>query len=156
MTSAILATALLAASLPGAYDCTIEHQIVLTENGFDAARQQVMFPASERDVWRFGLRVPRGDAPTVVVDWAADPIQIAGSHRTLPVAPGQVFFVALSGGPCMFTEQNCATMVELSARDDGSVAFSILPTGSSRAESGARALFHVVFIGTCRPRNAAA
>ena len=152
VTSAILSMAMLAASLPGNYDCTIDRQVVITEAGVQPG-DAVSFPESERDAWRFSLRVPRGDAPTVVVDWAANPIQIAGSHQTLPVAPGQVFFVALSPGPCMFTEQNCATMVELSARDDGSAAFSILPTGSSRSESGVRSLFHVVFIGSCRRRE---
>jgi hypothetical protein len=150
MTAALI---LLAAALTGNYDCAIEHQIVLTENGFDTARQTVMFPESEQDAWRFGVRVPRGDAPRIVVDWPANPIQIAGTHQTLPLAPGQVAFVALSGGPCMFTEQNCATMVEFSAREDGGMAFSILPAGSTRAESGVRSLFHVVFIGTCRRRS---
>ena len=44
----------------------------------------------------------------------------------------------------MFTEQACVTIVELSARDDGSLIFSILPAGSSRHElSGDPSAVHV-------------
>jgi hypothetical protein len=148
-----LAAALLAASLSGNYDCTIEHQVVITEQG--AGNQEVQFPESDRDAWRFGLRVPNGAAPEVTVVWPANPIQIAGTHPSLAVAAGQLAFVATAPGPCMFTEQACAALVELSARDDGSAAFSILPAGSSRDEqSSTRSLLHVVFLGTCR-RSAA-
>jgi hypothetical protein len=150
-----LNAALLAASLSGNYDCAIEHQVVVTEQG--AGNQEVQFPESQRDAWRFGLRVPNGAASEVTVDWPANPIQIAGTHPSLPVAPGQVAFIATAPGACMFTEQACIALVELSARDDGSAAFSILPAGSSRdAATGARSLLHVVFLGTCRRQNGAA
>jgi len=146
-----LATALLAASLSGSYDCTIERQVAITEAG--AQNQEVMFPESERDSWRFGVRIANADASQVVIDWPANPIQIAGTHPSLPLAPGQVALAAMARGPCMFTEQACVTLVELSARDDGNAAFSILPAGSVRNESGARTLLHVVFLGTCRRRS---
>ncbi|MEA3042514.1 MAG: hypothetical protein QOH47_352 [Sphingomonadales bacterium] len=155
MTGATVAMAMLAASLPGNYDCVIEHRTVITETGAAPAGAEVNFPGFDGDAWRFALRVPRGDAPEAVVTWAADPIQIAGTHASLPLGPGQIAFMAVSPGPCMFTEQACATLVALSARDDGSAAFSILPAGSTRSESGVRSLFHVVFNGTCRRRNGA-
>lgn len=154
MSMAIVAAALLAASLPGTYDCTIERQAVVTETGVQPG-DAVQFPEAERDAWRFSVRVPRGDAPEVTLTWAANPIQIAGRHASLAIAPGQLVFVALSPGPCMFTEGPCATLVELSARADGSAAFSILPAGSSVDANGVRSLFHVIFIGTCRPHGRA-
>jgi hypothetical protein len=148
-----LPVALLAASLPGLYDCNIEHQVAITEAG--ANNQQVMFSESDRANWRFAVRVPRGDAPEVTIEWQADPIQIAGRHPSLEIAPGQVAMFAMSHGPCMFTEEMCMAMVELSAHDDGSLAFSILPSGSSREANGTRTLLHVVFLGTCRRREGA-
>jgi hypothetical protein len=152
--TALLSIALLAASLPGSYDCTIEHQVGITEAG--ANNQQIMFPQAERDNWRFAVRVPEGRAPTVAIEWPADPIQIAGRHPSIDLAPGQVAMFALSQGPCMFTEGACMAMVELSARDDGSLGFSVLPAGSSRQANGTRTLLHVVFLGTCRRHGGAA
>jgi hypothetical protein len=151
---AISAAALLAAaSLPGSYDCTIERQVLVTESGVQPG-EAVSFSGADRDAWRFSVTVPRGDGP-VTLTWAANPIQIAGRHASLPIAPGQLAFVALSAGPCMFTEGPCATLVELSARADGSAAFSILPAGSSVNAAGVRSLFHVIFTGTCRPQGRA-
>jgi hypothetical protein len=143
-------TLLLAAALSGSYDCTIEHQGTVTESGVEASAQ-VMFPESDRDQWRFSVQVSDGRTPNVTIDWPANPIQIAGRHPAVALAPGQVAFAAVAGGPCMFTEDACLALVELSARDEGSAAFSILPAGSSRSESGARSLLNIVFVGTCRP-----
>jgi hypothetical protein len=146
-------TLVAAAALAGAYDCTIEHQGVISETGVQSS--SVNFPEADRDNWRFAIRVPNGDDPQVTIDWPANPIQVAGRHPTLSIAPGQVAFFAMAPAPCMFTESACLALVELSARDDGSAAFSILPAGSSRAENGTRSLLHVAFVGTCRRRNGA-
>jgi hypothetical protein len=147
-------SALLAAVLAGNYDCTIERQAAITEEG--ANNQQVMFPEADRENWRFAVRVPEGRAPTVTIDWPANPIQIAGRHPSIDIAPGQVALAAMSAGPCMFTETACMALVELSARDDGNATFSILPAGSSRESNGTRTLLHVAFVGTCRRHNGAA
>jgi hypothetical protein len=149
----LLTVALLAASLPGSYDCNIDHQATITAEG--VSNQQVMFPESDRANWRFAVRVPRGDAPEVTIEWQADPIQIAGRHPSLEIAPGQVAMFAMSRGPCMFTESMCMAMVELSARDDGNLTFSVLPAGSTRQANGTRSLMHVVFVGTCTRRAGA-
>lgn len=150
----LLAIAMFAASLPGNYDCTIEHQVAITEGG--ANNQPVMFPESDRDNWRFTVRVPEGRAPEVTIDWRANPIQIAGRHPSLELAPGQLAMFALSNGPCMFTESACMAMIELSAHEDGSLGYSILPAGSSRNPDGTRTLLHVAFLGTCRRHSGGA
>ena len=144
---------LVAASLPGTYDCNIDRQAAITGEG--ANNQQVMFPESDRANWRFALRVQGGRQPSVTIDWPADPIQIAGEHPALPLAPGQIALATTSGGPCMFTEAACMALVELSVREDGSLAFSILPAGSSRDASGTRSILHVAFLGTCSRRSGA-
>ncbi|MBV8908728.1 MAG: hypothetical protein JOZ20_06985 [Sphingomonas sp.] len=152
--SGLLAIAMFAASLPGSYDCTIDRQAMITEAG--ASDQQVQFPESDRANWRFSVRVPEGRAPEVTIDWPANPIQIAGRHPSLDIAPGQVAMFALSNGPCMFTESACMAMIELTAHQDGSLGYSILPAGSSRNSDGTRTLLHVAFLGTCHRREGAA
>ena len=151
--TAMLALALaMAASLPGRYDCTIEHQSVVTEAGGQPGAQ-VNFPEDQRENWRFGVEVPRNERAEVTIDWPANPIQVAGRHASLPLAPGQIAMAVPARGPCMFTEQTCLTLVEFSAREDGTLAFSILPAGSTRAENGTRSILHVIFTGACRRRN---
>jgi hypothetical protein len=152
MVTALALLAAVAASLPGRYDCTIERQSVVNEAGGQPGAA-VGFPEAERDNWRFRAEVSRGDNADVTIEWPANPIQIAGRQRTLPLAPGQIAFVVPARGLCMFTEQMCLTLVELSARDDGTLAFSILPAGSSRAENGTRSILHVIFTGVCRRQN---
>jgi len=150
----LLAIAFFAASLSGSYDCNIEHQAVISETG--ASEQPIMFPESDRANWRFSLRVPEGRAPAVTIDWPANPIQIAGRHPSIDIAPGQVAMFAMSNAPCMFTESACMAMIELSAHEDGSLGYSILPAGSSRNPDGTRTLLHVAFLGTCRRHDGAA
>jgi hypothetical protein len=150
----LLSFALLAASLPGSYDCNIDRQATITEAG--ASDTQVMVPDADRANWRFSLRVPEGRAPEVTIDWPANPIQIAGRHPSIDIAPGQVAMFALSDAPCMFTEGACMAMIELSAHEDGSLGYSILPAGSSRSTDGTRTLLHVAFLGTCRRHGGAA
>ena len=151
MVSSMIAMAMTAASLPGNYDCTIERQVVITENGAEGST--VNFPETERNAWGFRVSLPR-DGRSATIDWPANPVQVAGRHLTLPLAPGQVAFAAPSEGPCMFTEQGCVAIVEFSARNDGGLAFSILPAGSVHdAASGTRSLLHVIFLGSCRRRD---
>lgn len=152
MTTMIALALAAAASLPGRYDCTIEHQSVVTEAGGQPAAQ-VNFPEDQRDNWRFRVELPRNANAEVTIDWPANPVQVAGRHASLPLAPGQIAMAVPAGGPCMFTEQACLTLVEFSAREDGGLAFSILPAGSSRAENGTRSILHVIFTGLCRRRN---
>lgn len=152
MIATTIALALAAASLPGNYDCAIEHQVVIGETGAQPG-SPVSFSGDDAAAWRFSVRLPRDAARDLTVDWPADPIQIAGNHPALTLAPGQVAFAAPARGPCMFTEGNCLTLVELSARDNGSLAFSILPAGSVRNQDGTRSIFHVVFVGSCRRRE---
>ncbi len=150
MMTAMSAAALLAASLPGSYDCTIERQAVVTETGVQPG-DAVQFPEADRDAWRFSVRVrtPANAAPEVRVEWPANPIQIAGTHPGLDLAPGHVAFMAMARGPCMFTETNCISLIQLSAREDGSAAFTIMPAGLAGPTQ-----LHVIFIGSCRRQGA--
>jgi len=148
--------AVLAASLPGRYECTIANQAIVTEAGAEPGAA-VQFPGMEGGGWRFSphLRERANAASEVEVRWPANPIQIAGTHAALDVAPDHVVFLAMARGPCMFTELNCASLIQLSTREDGSAAFTIMPAGLARDASGVSSQFHVIFTGTCRRQGGA-
>jgi hypothetical protein len=152
--SPMIALAMAASALSGSYDCTIERQAVVTEAGVQPGNA-VSFPEAERDNWRFSVRLRenRNAAPQVEVRWPANPIQIAGTHPALDMAPGHVAFIAMARGPCMFTETNCMSLIQLSAREEGGAFFTIMPAGLSRDEAGVRTQLHVIFTGACRPQN---
>ena len=154
MVAALVLTAA-AGILSGPYDCAFERQAVVDESGVqpDAV---INFPEGEDpDNWRFTVRMQqnRNRPPQFFVTWPANPIQIAGTHSGIDLAPGHVAFVAISPPPCMFTEINCMALVQLSARADGSAAFTIMPTGLAGDETSGRTQFHVIFTGSCRRQN---
>jgi hypothetical protein len=152
--SVLIALAAAAATLSGSYDCTFDHQAIVTEAGVQPGAA-VSFDGADRDHWRFGarLRENRNAAPQVEITWPGDPIQVAGTHAAIDVGPGHYAFVAMHPRPCMFTETNCVALIQLSARADGSAAFTIMPSGLSGDEANGRSQFHVIFTGTCRRQN---
>ena len=153
--TALLAAAMLAANLSGSYECVVDRQIIINEGRANLPNEEVRFEGVGQRDWRFGVRVSGTQTPTVVITWPQNPISIAGTFRAMTLAPGQVAVAIGSRGPCMFTEQACVSIFELSAHDDGSAAFSILPAGSVRDHLlGSRRIFHVILMGTCQPRRA--
>ena len=150
----VLILAAAAGTLSGTYDCSFERQAVVDESGVQPGAV-VNFEGEDRDNWRFSVRMRenRNGPPQFIVTWPANPIQIAGTHTGIDLAPGHVAFVAISPPPCMFTEINCMALVQLSARADGSAAFTIMPTGLAGDETSGRTQFHVVFTGSCRRQN---
>jgi hypothetical protein len=143
-----------AAALSGTYDCTFERQAIITEAGVQPGAA-VNFEGADRDNWRFSVRLRenRNAAPQVEITWPANPIQVAGTHAAIDVAPGHYAFVAMAAGPCMFTETHCMALIQLSARADGSAAFTIMPTGLAGDEASGRSQLHVVFTGSCRRQS---
>jgi hypothetical protein len=153
--SAMLTAAMLAANLSGSYACAVDRQIIINEAGVNEPNAQVRFEGVGQGDWRFGIRVSGTETPSVAIAWPANPVNIAGTFRAMTLAPGQIAFAAGSRGPCMFTEQACVSVFELSAHDDGSAAFSILPAGSVNDHAlGSRRIFHVILMGSCQPRRA--
>lgn len=149
MVTALLLAA--TAALSGSYDCLIDRQVVINENGVQPGAV-VNLDGGEGEAWRFNVRLieHRNAATQVEVRWPANPIQIAGTQASLDLGPGHLAFLAMSPPPCMFTEANCMALVQLSARADGSAAFTIMPTGLAGDESSGRTQLHVIFTGACR------
>ena len=151
---ALAAQAPAAPALSGSYDCMIERQSVVTETGVQSGNV-VNFEGADRENWRFvvRLRENRNAAPQVEVRWRTNPIQIAGTHAAIDVAPGHLAFVAMSRPPCMFTETNCMALIQLSASPGGGAAFTIMPTGLFGDGNTGRTQLHVIFTGVCRRQN---
>ncbi|HEX5185146.1 MAG TPA: hypothetical protein VFW19_18580 [Allosphingosinicella sp.] len=145
----LLAAAATAAPDRFLYDCTIDKQFVITPAGGSWNESQVQFPTVQQADWRFTIDLKTGDNPTAKVNWTKDPIQIAGEHAALELAPGHFAFAAVAGGNCMFTEEACLAMVEIADRDETSASILIAPAGLSRDKDGKRSLLQVTSLGHC-------
>jgi len=151
MIALVLAAAATTALSAVHYDCTIDKQFVVNNQGGSWNNSQVKFPGVAGGDWKFAVDLNGSDDLTAKVAWAKDPIQIAGEHAALRIGQGSVAFVAVAGAPCMFTEQSCMSMVEIVDASDGTAVVSITPAGMSKDEqSEARTLLQVTSLGTCK------
>jgi hypothetical protein len=149
-------TALLAASLPGSYACDIAQTTVVTENGvLSGASNQ--FPEAHTPAWRFGVEVrERANAtPEVEVRWpAASLIELGGTYASIQLEPNHLAVTAVARS-CLFGSTNCPVLIQLAAREDGTLGFTILPTGLTRRQRGSSELtqMNIIFTGSCRRQN---
>lgn len=147
--------ALLAASLPGGYDCQIGQTAVITENGVLSGEPD-QFPEALGPAWRFGLNVRElaNAALEVEVRWPpASLVEIGGTYPAQELAPGHIAFAGSTRGGCLFGGTHCPFLVQLAAREDGSLGFTIMPTGLNRTRSGGFTQFNIIFTGSCRRQN---
>ncbi|HEV7658253.1 MAG TPA: hypothetical protein VGO55_00250 [Allosphingosinicella sp.] len=155
-TAALAIAALLAASLPGSYACEIAQTTVVTENGvLSGAPNQ--FPEAHRPGWRFGVEVrERANAtPEVEVRWPpASLIELGGTYAAVVLEPNHLVVTAMARS-CLFGSTNCPVLIQLAAREDGSLGFTILPTGLTRRARGSSELtqMNIIFTGSCRRQN---
>ncbi|HEX8667619.1 MAG TPA: hypothetical protein VF727_04520 [Allosphingosinicella sp.] len=132
------------------YDCTIERQYVITAEGGSWNESQVQFPDVDKADWRFTVDLDTGENSLATVSWKRNPVQIAGEHPVLRLAPGHYAFAAAAGGNCMFTEEACLALVELADRDQVSASVLIAPAGLSLdPTTGKRSLLQVTSVGRC-------
>ena len=135
------------------YNCSIESPVSLQRNGDTSKLNHITVGNSEHEPWKFSIKVvppkTKDDLPTAVVDWPTDPIQIAGSHPLLPTSDASNAFVAVSGGPCLFTEQACATLVQIVDQSDKTAMIEILPSAIGGDEKNGRRPFVAIMEGTC-------
>jgi hypothetical protein len=146
----LLAAAAAAASGEAHYDCVVDRQQVLTANGAGWNQSQVKFEGAQQADWRFTVDLATGEHPQARVRWDKDLVQIAGTHPVIRLAPGYFAFVPVRASGCLFTEEACVAIVELSDGDEGKASFLILPAGLAlNADTGKRSLFQVTSVGHC-------
>jgi hypothetical protein len=157
MSAAFLAlTAMLALSLPGSYTCDIAQTTVVTETGV-LSGQPNQFPEAHAPGWRFGVEVREraNAAPEVEVRWPpASLIELGGTYTAAELEPGHLVVTAVARS-CLFGGRNCPVLIQLAGREDGSLGFTILPTGLTRRARGSSELtqMNIILTGTCRRQS---
>jgi len=151
----MIAVAMIMAAVAGLthYNCGMEVPKSITRDGSAVTVREIGFPVAA-DGWHFSLTVnvgKGGHGIDATVTWPGDPIQIAGKHAALVTADGSIAFTAMSGGPCMFTESMCLTLVNMARQPDNSIKFVLMPSALATDEQAkSRAPFIVVAEGSCK------
>ena len=147
--SFLLASAAAATALSGSFDCEIDEVAAVSiEGGIATASMIEGLPA---DALKFHVTFGEREA---TVDWPDSPIQAAGRQAILSTGPGAGMLLMVSGGPCLFTEQACASMLNFVAQPDGSLKLLITPTALSfDRDNQMRFPFLVSMKGTCAQGN---
>ena len=84
------------------------------------------------------------------VVWPDSPIQMAGKQVVLPTSADSGMILFLSGGPCLFTETACGTMVNYARQPDGSIQMILTPSAiTTEKDRKVRTPFLVAIPGQC-------
>ena len=143
----ILAAA--ASAVSGSYDCTIDQVAAVSVEGGKATASTI--GGLPPEALRFALEFKGNDAS---IKWPNSPIQVSGKQTVLPTAPGAGMILAVSPGPCLFTERSCATMVNYAQQPDGSLKLLLTPTAVSfDQDHKLRFPFLVSMDGSCSVRK---
>ena len=149
MSVATLVLAAAATTVSGSYDCTVDQVTAVSIEGGKATAS--MIEGLPADSMKFGLEFKGDDAS---IEWPNSPIQVSGKQTVLPTAPGAGMILAVSPGPCLFTERSCATMVNYAQQADGSLKLLLTPTAvSSDRDHKLRFPFLVSMEGSCSVRK---
>ena len=99
---------------------------------------------------KFSLSISAGDPMIAKVEWPGDPMQVAGEVPAISTGPGAYGFSAYSPGPCLFTEKECLTQVNVVETEDGKAQIILAPIAIARdSNSNRRNPFAVLAAGRC-------
>lgn len=149
----IIALAFFAAVMPAtSYDCTAERQLAVTTRGDEWRTNSQPVGRAERETFSWTFLLMETDDGTQRISHEAgilDAMGLAGEHEVIQLAEGQFAFTTTKERNCLFTEQSCAALVEISDIDDETAMFSITPAGSVRQSDGTREIFQMIMLGSC-------
>ena len=141
---------ILAASVAAtSYDCEIESPAVVSITESGAASRQP-FEGLPPEALRFSITL---DGQHSAIDWPNSPIQTTGEQTILPTSDQSGMVLSVFEGPCLLTEQACATMLSYARQPDGTLRILIQPTAISRNQNtDIRVPFLVFARGECTPK----
>lgn len=145
--SILLAAVLLAG--PVTYDCTLDPPRALGGAPGEERSTAIEIPDAGPLRFEIDLVDRRRDGLEAIVHWPGDPFQVAGRTAALPTGEGAVTFLAMSPGPCLFTESACATLVNLVDETPQRANVVLTPSALVRDEAGVRRPFQILLSGTC-------
>ena len=134
------------------YDCQAEKQLVLMSDNSKWNYNASDIDKDNRAVFRWKFVLERqGEQSTISHETGIlDAVGVAGSYEPVWIAPGQFAFATSKGQNCLFTEQACGALIEISDTSDTKASFSLVPMGSVKKEDGSREIFQIVMLGNCK------
>ena len=139
---------LAAASLVGSFDCQLSTPQAIGINNGTVSGSAIGLPS---EALSFRLDIKNDQA---VIDWKNSPLQMSGKQAILPTGPDAGMAMFLSGGPCLFTETACGTMLNYAKQPDGGLRLVVSPSALvTDKESGTRSPFIVAIEGRCAQRK---
>jgi hypothetical protein len=136
------------------YDCQVEVPKSLYRSGNAAELKPINSPEFWAGKLSLKIKIKKGKADELdvaTVDWPSDPINVAGMFPVVHVAKGVLAFGAYSSGPCLFTETECLSQIQIADRANGEAILLILPTALwTDRETDTRTPFVVAIEGTCK------
>jgi hypothetical protein len=150
----LLAAVALAAAPPVAgYDCVVDKPQIASKTDKGLSLDEMGLPPEFG--WRFSLTVRQSEKKLEAeIAWPTNPIQINGKHAGVPLGKGAYAFVAPSGGPCLFTETGCVSMIQFSLRPDGTAAVRIHASAiGTHEKADTHDPLLVVIEGSCKPNG---
>ena len=134
-----------ASAVSGSFDCVIDQIAAVSVDGAKATASPI--GGMPKEALQFRMSFKNDNAK---IEWPDGPFQITGEQKVLPLAPGAGMVLMLSGGPCMFTDMACATMVSFAQQPDKSLQLMLSPTAvATDKDRGTRSLFLVSMQGHC-------
>ena len=136
-----------AAALAQAFDCQVDAPRVISLDAGTSNTQ--LIDGLSAGALSFRIQFKGNDAEVI---WKDSPIQMQGKQVVLPtsISSGLIFY--LSGGPCLFTETACGTLVNYAKQPDGTIKLILTPTAiTTDKDKQVRTPFLVAIPGQCKP-----
>jgi hypothetical protein len=136
-------------TLTGVFDCKAEVPMIISQQT-DKVQFQRM-GGIEAGKMAFTMQLKGKSAQ---INWPASPINVDGKGKVIATAPdaGMAYFTA--DGPCTFTNQGCATMVNFVKQADGNLRLLLSPTALlNDAAAKTKLPFLVIIPGMCIARK---
>ena len=148
MTALLFVAAAASTVLTESFDCTVNQIAAVLVDGGKATAS--MIEGLPKEALNFGVSFNGGSA---IVNWPNSPIQMNGKQTVLQTGPDAGMVLTVAGGPCLFTEGSCASMMNYARQRDGTLKFLITPTAlSSDKDTKTRTPFLVYMDGRCSVR----
>ncbi|NMW31503.1 hypothetical protein HKD42_05475 [Altererythrobacter sp. RZ02] len=150
-----------AASLAGAgieYDCTAEKRVLLMSDESDWSYSADKVTREEQETFRWTFVTSRSEDGSLLVSHdpgILDALGLGGQYLATEIAPRQFAFATRKDSNCLFTEEACGALVQISDFSEKKASFSIVPMGSVLKENGDRENFQMVMLGTCKKSKVA-
>ena len=147
LSASLAAAAFLAGSV--GYECMLDAPRAL--GGAPGEERSSAIGIPDAGPLRFRVNLSRTGSGDLEADvrWPGDPFAISGRTAALQTGEGAVAFIAMSAGPCLFTEAACLTLVNLVDETPQRANVVLTPSALVRDEAGVRRPLNILLSGTC-------